>query len=57
MVAWHCYAVLGIRTVDGRTEVQLYNPWGPNDNGENPPFWVPIDVLRDSIASVQVGGS
>ena len=50
------YSVLGIRTKNGKTEVKIYNPWGPNDRGQNPPRWVSIDKVRKSINGVSVSG-
>jgi hypothetical protein len=43
----HCYSILDYRTVNGKREVQLRNPWGydepGNDGNDDGIFWYPIE--------------
>ncbi len=57
VVADHAYTVLGVKEENGQQLVQLRNPWGErepgNDGRDDGVFWLPITDFLGSFASVE----
>jgi len=58
IVSNHAYVVLGVRERNGMTEVQVYNPWGHteagNDGNDDGAFWMSLEDFNTSFREVQM---